>query len=83
MYNLERKLRSWVPFPAQRREPWKIKYFSSSFYCCDKDHDQKQPGEKRVCLVFFIHNPQKEAKVGTQARNPETRTEAKAVREHS
>jgi hypothetical protein len=43
-----------LPFPPQCWENFCSQHLSSGFYCCDKTHDQKQLGKKRVYLSLKL-----------------------------
>jgi hypothetical protein len=58
-------------------------HLSLLFYCCDKDHNQKQHGKERA---YLLKNPScgllKEAKAGTQSRNPEEGAATEIMEKH-
>lgn len=48
-----------------------------AFHCCDKTHDQKQPGEEKVYFILQLNS----SSSGTQYRNPEAETDAETMEE--
>lgn len=53
------------------------------FYCCDKDHDQKQRGRKVITSSYSSTQQSITEKVGigTQGQNPESETGTEAIEE--
>ena len=54
----------WLLTPYVRRL-----VFEFAFYCQDKNHDQKQHGEKRVYLILWFSSSGREVSVGTSRQN--------------
>lgn len=58
-------------------------YFPVCFYCCDKQHDQKQLGEERVFfLAYSLLSIVQGYGAGIQGRSLEARADAKTMEEH-
>jgi hypothetical protein len=70
----------FIPVPpySPTQQPCTTPVLDRFHYCCDKNTNQTQLGQERVCLAYWLQSTMEESR----GRNLEAGTEAETIEEH-